>query len=297
MGAVMYELLSGGPPFPAASVPEICAAILDSEAAPLPPSCPPALGAVVMRCLDKERERRFQTVAELASALLPFAPGEARAYASRSSCILRASALQLEPIATGGPRPVARSARFQSSALVAAATVLALSALGIAITVSKTSEPASATASPAPVRAPALVALDDAPPAATTAHRAAAAEPTPEPGTSPVPGAGGAAELAAPTAPPQRPVRPAVAPKPRVARSVLRSPAPSSNADRPVESTRAPSAELDASRHVGRPRLVEPRSRVRLVERVEAPARPGWVAVDAVAPKPSTGGVRKGVRQ
>jgi hypothetical protein len=46
-----------------------------------------------MRCLEKDRTRRFQSIADLAAALVPLAPGEARAYASRCSCILRSSAL------------------------------------------------------------------------------------------------------------------------------------------------------------------------------------------------------------
>jgi serine/threonine-protein kinase len=149
MGAVMYELLSGQPPFHATSVPEICAAILGFQPAPLPPSCPPALATVVLRCLEKDRARRFQTVAELANALLPLAPGEARAYASRASCILRASALQLDVAvegtrAAGAARGGPHTSRVQSSALVAAATVLALSALGVAITLSKARAPSAA---------------------------------------------------------------------------------------------------------------------------------------------------------
>jgi len=162
MGAVMYELLSGSPPFPAASVPEICASILESTPAALPASCPAALRAVVVRCLEKDRERRFQTVAALAAALVPLAPGDARAYASRSSGILRASTLNLDVASGASPeRKERRAQRFQSSALVAAATVLALSVLGVTITIAKMRrlgvEEVTATAlTPAPVAAPSV---------------------------------------------------------------------------------------------------------------------------------------------
>jgi eukaryotic-like serine/threonine-protein kinase len=138
LGAVMYELLSGQPPFDGESIPAICADILDASPAPL--RCSPALAAVVMRCLEKDRARRFQSIAELAAALVPLAPGEARAYASRSSCILRSSALNLSvgPEVLAAARDSAsRGQRFQNSALVAASTVLALSALGVAITLAK----------------------------------------------------------------------------------------------------------------------------------------------------------------
>src|SRR5690606_30729565 len=109
IGAVLYELLAESPPFQATSVPEICASILESTPPPLPASCPAALGALVMRCLEKDRERRFQTVAELAAALVPLAPSEARAYASRSSGILRASSLKLDVGGSAAATPARES--------------------------------------------------------------------------------------------------------------------------------------------------------------------------------------------
>jgi hypothetical protein len=44
-----------------------------------------------MRCLEKTRERRFSNVAELASALTPFAPPRAAAHAERAARVLRAA--------------------------------------------------------------------------------------------------------------------------------------------------------------------------------------------------------------
>jgi serine/threonine protein kinase len=149
MGTVMYELLCGKPPFREGSIPEICAAILEASPPELPPRCSEALKAVVMRCLEKDPAQRFQTVAELANALAPLAASDARAYASRASCILRASTLNLSPTATTGASSNAarqpslettRAVRFQSSALVAAATVLALSGLGVATIVSRNAD-------------------------------------------------------------------------------------------------------------------------------------------------------------
>jgi hypothetical protein len=116
----------------------------------------------VVRCLEKNRERRFQTVAALAAALVPLAPGDARAYASRSSGILRASTLNLG-VASGASseRKERRPQRFQSSALVAAATILALSVLGVTITVAKmrglgVQEITASALNPAPVAAPSI---------------------------------------------------------------------------------------------------------------------------------------------
>jgi eukaryotic-like serine/threonine-protein kinase len=169
MGAVMYELLCGEPPFRDGSIPEICAAILDAPPPELPPRCTTALKAVVMRCLEKDPAQRFQTVAELAGALVPLAAHDARAYASRSSSILRASASNLTPtIASSVSNPArppwreaTRTVRFQSSALVAAATVLALSGLGVATIVSRSDDrPAPPRRLSVPIPLPALSPLE-----------------------------------------------------------------------------------------------------------------------------------------
>jgi serine/threonine-protein kinase len=75
IGAVLFELVAGRSPFDADSVPEICAKVL-SEPAPslrdFRPELPEALAAVVMRCLEKEPERRVSSVAQLAIELEPF---------------------------------------------------------------------------------------------------------------------------------------------------------------------------------------------------------------------------------
>jgi eukaryotic-like serine/threonine-protein kinase len=153
LGAAMYELSCGEPPFKADSVAEIIAAILDDAPAELPPSCPAALRDAIVRCLLKEPAARFQSVGELAQALMPLASADARAHASRASCILRSSLLQAyvlpsSPDDAGAPQPIVGAAelshgsvpelvrpparQLQSSAWVATATVLALGALGVA---------------------------------------------------------------------------------------------------------------------------------------------------------------------
>jgi serine/threonine-protein kinase len=83
IGVCLYELLTGQLPFDAPTVPEICAMVL-KDAPPrlsaMVPGTPPALEAVILRCLEKDVSRRFQSVAELGFALEPFAPehGSAR---------------------------------------------------------------------------------------------------------------------------------------------------------------------------------------------------------------------------
>jgi serine/threonine-protein kinase len=75
LGVTLYELLTGALPFSAASLGELLTALLEGAPVPLErhrPDLPPALVAVVGRCLERDRERRFQSVKELATALAPF---------------------------------------------------------------------------------------------------------------------------------------------------------------------------------------------------------------------------------
>jgi serine/threonine-protein kinase len=71
LGVVLYELVSGRRPYVADSVTAMAVRIATEEPAPLPPAVPRAYADVVMRCLARERERRFADVAALARALAP----------------------------------------------------------------------------------------------------------------------------------------------------------------------------------------------------------------------------------
>jgi eukaryotic-like serine/threonine-protein kinase len=77
LGVVLYELLARQPPFRSDSAAELCALILREKIPPLGelrPDLNPDLCAAVDRCLERDAERRFESVAELAEALQPFAP-------------------------------------------------------------------------------------------------------------------------------------------------------------------------------------------------------------------------------
>jgi serine/threonine-protein kinase len=66
-GAVLYEMLSGRRAFEGESAISTMAAVLREEPRRL--DAPPALERVVMRCLEKQAPRRFQTMTELRQAL------------------------------------------------------------------------------------------------------------------------------------------------------------------------------------------------------------------------------------
>src|SRR5208283_5794220 len=71
-GAVLYEMISGRRAFQGANQVSTLAAILEKEPAPLAARdsrIPRELERVVMRCLRKDPERRFQNMADLRVAL------------------------------------------------------------------------------------------------------------------------------------------------------------------------------------------------------------------------------------
>jgi eukaryotic-like serine/threonine-protein kinase len=72
LGATLYKLLVGRPPFDGTSTVEILRKVVDEEPVPirkLDASLPVDLETIVMKCLEKEPERRYQTAKQLAEEL------------------------------------------------------------------------------------------------------------------------------------------------------------------------------------------------------------------------------------
>ncbi|MGE5181382.1 MAG: serine/threonine-protein kinase [Acidobacteriota bacterium] len=87
MGVVLYEMLEGKRPFRADVYSDLCLKIgMDPPEEMVVPSVPEGLRAVVMKCLEKPIERRYQSVAELAFDLMPFASDPVLARASVETC-------------------------------------------------------------------------------------------------------------------------------------------------------------------------------------------------------------------
>ncbi|MGK4006968.1 serine/threonine-protein kinase [Sorangium sp. So ce1036] len=164
LGAILYRLLTGQPPFDASSPADLAARIAGAE--PELPSAlrsdiPPEVERVVLGCLAKDPARRPANVAELAIALAPFASEASQGHAERAARILGATlpprhraslptiglglkaapgAALLPPDSVGpSSRALARaapldapargSARARFGAIVAIASLIALAAL------------------------------------------------------------------------------------------------------------------------------------------------------------------------
>jgi Tol biopolymer transport system component len=69
LGSVLYEMVTGKRAFARGTVMETVSAIIEREPEPLPARVPPELSKLILRCLRKEPERRFQTMADLKVAL------------------------------------------------------------------------------------------------------------------------------------------------------------------------------------------------------------------------------------
>jgi eukaryotic-like serine/threonine-protein kinase len=198
IGTILYELVTGRVPFNADTMPQLCAMILQHPPDPprsLRPDVPDGLTQVMLRCLEKDRTRRFANVAELAAALAPFGSRAAARSAERVSRVLSAAGIsssQLSiPSSQGQATESATNAAWGQTqsrrSNTAIWVVLALLVLGgaaasavfllpsrepTASAPSSTAEPA--TASPASVAPPLTTALPppDAVPAATASATA-----------------------------------------------------------------------------------------------------------------------------
>jgi eukaryotic-like serine/threonine-protein kinase len=101
LGVILYELVTGKPPYDGDNVGELFAAILEKDAVSLRarrPDVPPGLDQAVLCCLRRDPNQRFGDVGQLAEALAPFASPAGVVSVER----VRRS---LHTLTAGGPSP------------------------------------------------------------------------------------------------------------------------------------------------------------------------------------------------
>jgi serine/threonine-protein kinase len=116
LGVILYELSSGRPPFSAESLTDLALRIAMDPTPPLR-GAPPGFERVVHRCLEKDPARRFQDVAQLATALAAF-----------GGPTLRERALGVTRVLSAAP---GASVSAPAIAVAAAPTTLGSSAAGL----------------------------------------------------------------------------------------------------------------------------------------------------------------------
>jgi hypothetical protein len=127
VGAVLYELVAGHPPFDGRTTSDVVANVLHVEPPPLgrfAHDCPPELQRIVSKCLRKDRGHRYQTMRDVALDLEVL--GDTLRGGSRQTAP-RESAADVEPPSQDATAAPSRSRWW----LGAAGVLLALAAGGI----------------------------------------------------------------------------------------------------------------------------------------------------------------------
>jgi serine/threonine-protein kinase len=79
LGVVLYECLTGAPPFVAETLPALCVLIHEGKYEP-PRDVPRAVADLIAKALERDRKRRYRTARELADAIAQVKAGEALSF-------------------------------------------------------------------------------------------------------------------------------------------------------------------------------------------------------------------------
>jgi len=111
LGVTLFQLITGRTPFVASTMPELVLRIANGAPQRLRsarPDAPPGLERVILRCLEKDRKKRYRDARELARALVEFGPTWAHASADRIGRTVQSSrqlsSARSAPAAAHAPR-------------------------------------------------------------------------------------------------------------------------------------------------------------------------------------------------
>jgi serine/threonine-protein kinase len=269
LGVILHELLAGDPPFRAAGFAELILRISRDPPHPIEsrrPDVPAGLAAVIARCLEKDRAKRYATVAELAEALKPFAPERAKPSVDRVSRVIKAAGpisvptlhVEPNPSATyhtwgrsGAAASAARRARpIGATAMIALGAMLSVGVVLGGVVLLLVHARTASSAAP-PKVAPAAVAPASAPPAAPEPAPPVASVTLAAPDPGPVPSVAPPAPppIPRPASPPLAAVHTVVAVTPTAPPSSRPPKPPAAVAPAPAADTCDPPYYVDSAGH------------------------------------------------
>jgi eukaryotic-like serine/threonine-protein kinase len=111
LGVILYEMITGRPPYTGDSIPALCASLLNDvplSMRALRADVPPELEEIIRHCLAKDRVDRYGTVSELARALAQFGRIESQLHVDRASRVLGVT--EVSPLLDSSDRRLGRSA-------------------------------------------------------------------------------------------------------------------------------------------------------------------------------------------
>jgi serine/threonine-protein kinase len=120
LGVVLYELVTGILPFAGKTVADLLIKITSGSPAPIRDrrrDAPEDLASVILTCLEKDPARRYQTVADLALALVEFGPPDSSDLVLRARGILEAAGLPGAPENAPAPLALRSTGTLEDSSL------------------------------------------------------------------------------------------------------------------------------------------------------------------------------------
>jgi serine/threonine-protein kinase len=111
LGVILYEMITGRPPYTGDSIPALCASLLNDvpqSMRTLRSDVPPELEDIIRHCLAKDRADRYGTVSELARALAQFGSISSQLHVDRASRVLGVT--DVSPFSDSSDRRLSRSA-------------------------------------------------------------------------------------------------------------------------------------------------------------------------------------------